>query len=150
MNLRQYLPEGFPTITVLCGSTRYADAYREANRSETLAGRIVLSVGLLGHQEGLDMNGPVKEMLDKLHLRKVELADAILVLDCDDWTCSVCGQRQSMKPSHCCGADLSYGPYVGISTSREIEHARSLGKNIRFWSKEHGRTEQMPGGAGAR
>jgi hypothetical protein len=95
-----------PTIVCLCGSTRFPDAWRNANRDETLAGRIVLSVGLLGHQEGLDMNGPVKAMLDDLHKRKIDLADEVLV--------------------------LNVGGYVGASTRSEIEYAAAAGKPVRY------------------
>lgn len=100
-----------PTVVCLCGSTRFGDAYKEANKRETLAGRIVLSVGLLGHQEGLDMQSETKRMLDALHLRKVEMADEVLI--------------------------LNVGGYIGESTNREYEHARRLGKRIRFWTQEN-------------
>lgn len=102
-----------PVIVCLCGSTRFGDAYRNAMRAETLKGKIVLSVGLLGHAEGIDMNGPIKKMLDELHLRKIDLADEILVLD--------------------------IGGYVGESTSREIVYAVNHGKTIRYLSKEGGK-----------
>ena len=35
-----------PTIIVFCGSTRFMDAFHEANRKETLEGKIVLLVEL--------------------------------------------------------------------------------------------------------
>jgi hypothetical protein len=95
-----------PTIVCLCGSTRFGDAFRDAMREETLAGKIVLSVGLLGHQEGLDMDGPVKVMLDELHKRKIDLADEVLILNCGD--------------------------YVGKSTASELNYARRAGKRVRF------------------
>lgn len=95
-----------PTIVCLCGSTRFEDAYIRAARDETLAGKIVLTVGLFGHKEGLDMSGPTKQMLDCLHLRKIDLADEILV--------------------------LNVGGYVGESTRREIEYAMANGKRVRF------------------
>jgi hypothetical protein len=96
-----------PTIVCLCGSSRFRDAYEQANRRETLQGKIVLSIGMFGHQEGLDMDGPIKAMLDELHLRKIDLANEILVLNIDG--------------------------YIGQSTKREIEYAASLGKPIRWW-----------------
>ncbi len=99
-------PMDRPRIVVLCGSTRFGDAYRDAMRAETLAGKIVLTVGLLGHQEGIDMDGPVKKMLDQLHLRKIYISDEVLI--------------------------LNVGGYVGESTRREIAYARSLGKTIRW------------------
>ena len=35
-----------PVIVCLCGSTRFHDAFHENNLRETLAGRIVLSIGV--------------------------------------------------------------------------------------------------------
>jgi hypothetical protein len=96
-----------PPVVCLCGSTRFKDAFEAASRSETLAGRIVLSVGgIYGHMEGLDMGGPVKAMLDELHLRKIDMANEILV--------------------------VSENGYIGQSTFREIEYAYGLGRPVRW------------------
>lgn len=95
-----------PVRVCLCGSTRFPDAFVRATREETLAGRIVLSVGLFGHQEGIDMGGPVKAALDALHLRKIDLADEVLF--------------------------LNVGGYMGESTRRELAYAKTRGKRIRF------------------
>jgi hypothetical protein len=95
-----------PRVVTLCGSTRFPDAFLAATRSETLAGKIVISVGLFGHQEGMDMGGPVKAMLDELHLRKIDMADEILV--------------------------LNVGGYRGKSTRREIAYAQAHGKPVRY------------------
>ena len=54
-----------PVVVCLCGSTRFEEDYLRAQRDETLAGRIVLSVGLFGREEGIDTSGPVKAMLDE-------------------------------------------------------------------------------------
>lgn len=133
-----------PRVVCLCGSTRFADAWRDANRVETLAGRIVLSVGLLGHEEGIDMNGPIKAMLDQLHLRKIDLADEVLVLNPRAQVCPKCRTvwRRDLKPgmtctvTRCgCGQDLEgvpHAPYVGESTRREIAYAEGLGKVVRY------------------
>lgn len=102
-----------PTIVCLCGSTRFGEAFREANLSETLAGRIVLSIGcnmqsddeIFGHLSETDLQG-IKQRLDDLHLRKIDLADEILV--------------------------LNVGGYVGESTSREVLYARAMGKRVRW------------------
>lgn len=95
-----------PTIVCLCGSTRFPRAFETAMRDETLAGKIVLSVGLFGHQEAMDMGGPVKAMLDQLHLRKIDLANEVLF--------------------------LNVGGYLGDSSRRELAYARDRGKAIRF------------------
>jgi hypothetical protein len=99
-----------PTVVCLCGSSRFKGAFEAANRTETLAGRIVLSIGMFGHHEGLDMNGPVKAMLDRLHLGKIDLATEVLILNVDG--------------------------YVGESTRRELAYARASGKVIRWLEPE--------------
>ncbi len=96
-----------PIIVCLCGSTKFKEAYEIANRQETLKGKIVLSVGMFGHLEGMDMNGEVKKMLDELHLRKIDLADEVLILNVE--SC------------------------IGESTQREIDYAYVEGKELRFW-----------------
>jgi hypothetical protein len=95
-----------PTVVCLCGSTRFKDAFEKASREETLNGNIVLSVGLFGHLEGLDMNGDTKKMLDELHKRKIDLADEVLFLNVDG--------------------------YIGESTKRELEYSKKNKKIVRF------------------
>lgn len=96
-----------PLVVCLCGSTRFKDAFIEANARETLSGKIVLSVGLFGHDTPrFDMNGPVKKMLDQLHLRKIDIADEVLILNVDK--------------------------YIGESTRRELLYAQCRGKVVRF------------------
>lgn len=95
-----------PTIVCLCGSTKFADAFIEANARLTMQGEIVLSVGRFGHLDGLDMDGADKAMLDNLHKRKIDLADYVYV--------------------------LNVGGYIGDSTRSEIEYAQRAGKSVRY------------------
>ena len=95
-----------PKVVCLCGSTRFKDAFEKAMRDETLAGNIVLTVGLFGHLEGLDMDGPTKMMLDKLHLAKIDLADEVLVLNVEG--------------------------YIGNSTRNEIIYALDTNTLVRY------------------
>lgn len=95
-----------PRVVTLCGSTRFKDAFIDAARSETLAGRIVISVGCFGHQEAMDMAGDAKKMLDCLHLRKIDISDEVFV--------------------------LNVGGYVGESTRREIAYAEQIGVPVRY------------------
>lgn len=110
-----YAPVARPVIVCLCGSTRFKEAFEKAARDETLAGRVVLSVGMFGHVEELDMAGSVKRQLDKLHLFKVELADEVLI--------------------------LNVGSYIGESTRNELEYAKGLGKTIRYLEPVEGRCD---------
>lgn len=100
-----------PRIVCLCGSTRFIDAFRGANLRETIAGRIVLSIGcdtksdtdLLALGE---LTEDAKAALDELHKRKIDLADEVLMLNVDD--------------------------YVGSSTFGELGYARAKGKTVRW------------------
>ncbi len=131
----------FPEIITLCGSTRFADAYIAETRRLTLEGTIVISVGLFGHQEGLAMDGPVKSMLDELHLRKIDLADRVHVINPKTIVCCECGkacnrldERDTFGAmlSDCCSADYRERSYIGESTRREIAYATVNGKTITY------------------
>lgn len=97
----------FPKIVCLCGSTRFMEAYKAANLTETLKGNIVLTVGCESHSDvEMGLSADVKADLDQLHKRKIDLADEILVLNCRS--------------------------YIGNSTRSEIEYAKQHGKVIRY------------------
>jgi hypothetical protein len=78
------------------------DEMRAVNRDLTFAGAIVVEPG--------EADGPVtdeqKAALDALHLRKIDLADRVLV--------------------------VNPGGYVGESTSREIAYSHATGKPVSF------------------
>ena len=94
----------FPVIT-LCGSTRFKEQFLEAQKRLTLEGNIVISVGLLGHSGDDEVwTSGTKEMLDNMHKRKIDMADAIYV--------------------------INVGGYIGESTRSEIDDAEKNGKGI--------------------
>lgn len=97
-------------IVCLCGSTRFKEAFERENARLTWLGFIVLSVGLYGHADGLSLTDEAKRALDELHLDKVDLADSIHV--------------------------INEGGYLGDSTRREIEYARSKDKVVTFMEGE--------------
>ena len=100
-----------PTIVCLCGSTRFSEAFRKANFDETLAGKIVLTIGCdFKSDEALGLTEDDKARLDELHLRKIDLADEVLILNVDG--------------------------YIGQSTAREIKYAEEQGTFIRYLSLE--------------
>jgi hypothetical protein len=107
------MSEEQPTIVCLCGSTRFSQAFQDANFQETLAGKIVLTIGCdFKSDSALGLTSEDKARLDQLHLRKIDLADEILV--------------------------LNVGGYIGESTANEIMHAQQLRKHIRYLeSEEH-------------
>lgn len=98
-----------PRVVCLCGSTKFKEGFMEANYRETMAGRIVLSVGFFAHADAAlkpMLTMEQKEALDNLHFRKIDLADEILV--------------------------INVGGYIGESTTREIQYAHLKGKFVRF------------------
>lgn len=111
--IRALIGQDSPMVVCLCGSTRFSEAYQKANFDQTLAGRIVLTIGcdMRSDAELFSNFTPwqyedTKERLDELHLRKIDMADEILVLNVNG--------------------------YIGDSTRREIEYARANGKHIRW------------------
>ena len=106
-----------PTVVCLCGSTRFKDEFVKANLQETLAGKIVVTIGcdtrtddeIFGHLSEDELN-QVKAKLDELHLRKIDFADEVLILNKDG--------------------------YIGQSTSRELAYAQSLSKTVRFLEEQ--------------
>ena len=100
-----------PTIVTLCGSTRFSEAFRLANLRETLAGKIVLSIGCdTKSDDALQLQPGDKERLDELHLRKIDLSDEVLILNVNG--------------------------YIGESTRRELAYARQHGKTIRWLDEQ--------------
>ena len=79
--------QGKYKVITLCGSTRFKDEFMKAQKDLTLAGNIVINVGLFGHSgdnevwENMDEGTltKTKEMLDDMHKRKIDMADEILL-----------------------------------------------------------------------
>ncbi len=101
-----------PAVVCLCGSTRYWETFRDVGFDLTMAGIVVLSIGIctpdsivLANPE-TDQGKAQKQMLDGLHKRKIDLSDEILVLNVDG--------------------------YFGDSTCSEILHAERTGKPVKW------------------
>lgn len=98
-----------PEVICLCGSTRFMQAFHDVGWELTLMGKIVLSVGVCKHAEdhgGEALGQEVADMLDELHLRKIDLADKVMVLNVNG--------------------------YIGSSTRKEIEYAEKTSKPILY------------------
>lgn len=110
-------------VVCLCGSTRFADqhAIRRWELEQEGQGKVVvLMINYLPHwwaeEQGWDGNDHfgertgTKEMLDELHLRKIDLSDRVEV--------------------------INPGGYVGESTAREIAYAMKTGKPVTYMDPE--------------
>ena len=104
-HLRKKWAEG---VVCLCGSTRFRAEIVEANRLLTLEGHIVLAPGVFGH-DGDPITDDEKAKLDALHLRKIDMAEQVIV--------------------------IAPGGYIGESTRREIVYAESTGKPVIIWNQ---------------
>jgi hypothetical protein len=116
-------------VITLCGSTRFERLFHVWNKVLSMAGHTVFSLSAFPSVEGSrswflegdnaeSFGEEAKKRFDATHKRKIELSDAIVV--------------------------LNRFAYIGESTLSEIEYARSLGKKVYFlesWGKDIG-----PGG----
>ncbi|WTX00929.1 hypothetical protein OG216_46740 (plasmid) [Streptomycetaceae bacterium NBC_01309] len=98
-------------IAVICGSMRFPDELADAAWRETIAGHIVIAPHVNMHRSHPMWLDPadaerIKTELDALHLDKIRMAHQVLV--------------------------VNPGGYIGQSTRREIEFARSLGTPVRY------------------
>lgn len=109
---RYWYPRPRPVIVCLCGSTRFKDAWHsEMKRLTQQELKIVLSIGDLDpNPDNRNINVPLdpalKDKLDQLHKRKIDLADEVLI--------------------------LNVGGYCGESTRSEIKYASMRNKIIRW------------------
>lgn len=96
----------YPVVT-LCGSTKFKEDFIQAQKTLTLAGNIVISVGMFGHSGDEEVwTEGTKEMLDDMHKRKIDMADEIYV--------------------------INKNGYIGSSTRSEIAYAKENGKIIKY------------------
>lgn len=92
----------------LCGSTKFKREYQFAQKEISEAGLVCLTVECFLHADKCWAARDIKTELDELHLRKIDIADEVLV--------------------------LAVGGYIGDSTRSEIAYAVRLGKPIsHFW-----------------
>lgn len=101
------IPMKIPHIVCLCGSTRFLAALTKANRDFTLEGKIVLAPGVIKSKRIQNkITKEQAEKLDELHLRKIDLADSVFIVNPNG--------------------------YIGESTRKEIQYAEQYGKPISY------------------
>lgn len=96
-----------PVITI-CGSVKFAKEAIEAENELCRAGWCVLGyttpLTLLGKDE--DLSEETKKLYDDIHDKKIRMSQAVYV--------------------------VNKGGYIGKSTRRELEFAKSIGKDIYY------------------
>ena len=94
------------TVTI-CGSMRFSEEMREiAWDLETRHGMNVLQC--VYDPPGAELSREMLKRLEAAHYRKIDLSDAIYVVDVDG--------------------------YIGESVKQEIQYAREMGKEVLFYS----------------
>ena len=106
---------GEAKVITLCGSAKFEAEFAEVNQRLTLEGHVVISLGMfslpaLPDDDWTVDSSDVKGRLGRVHLQKIRMADEVFIVD--------------------------PGGYVGESTGREIAYAESLGKPVRYLSRE--------------
>lgn len=93
------------TVVCLCGSTRFAAQFNEANRELSKRGLSVISISMClpKTEQGSESDPALKELLDLVHLNKIMRSDAVFVVG---------------------------DGYIGRSTAREILWAEMQGKPV--------------------
>ena len=93
-------------IITICGSTRFKDQILDTARDLTLMGHIVLAPCVFHHAEETELTTEEKIRLDNLHKEKINMSDAIFVVNVDG--------------------------YIGESTYGEIDWATRMKKQVFF------------------
>ena len=102
----------FPKIVVICGSSRFVDVmsviswWIERDEKAIVLGLHLLPKWYFGAPDHVAEEEGVATQMDVIHLRKIEMADEVFVVDVDG--------------------------YIGSSTKLEIEFAQSHGKRVRY------------------
>lgn len=104
-----------PKIVCICGSTKFIDEHAIYRWELEKQGIIGLGINLLPINHGYEKDHQaekdgVKEILDNLHLRKIDLADEVHI--------------------------INKNGYIGESTRREIEYAIKQNKLIKYIYKD--------------
>lgn len=94
-------------VITLCGSSRFDSKFKEVELLLTRKGFAVL---MPIFRDRLKLNKNDIKLFGRIHLKKITLADEIFVMDVDG--------------------------YIGESTKKEIEYAKSKNKIIRYYSEE--------------
>jgi hypothetical protein len=107
--------EGEAKVITLCGSTKFEAEFAEVNLRLTMDGCVVISLGMFSLPDLPDYDwtadcSDLKGRLGAVHFQKIRMADEVYIVD--------------------------PGGYVGESTRKEIAYAESLGKPVRYLSRE--------------
>lgn len=91
-------------VITLCGSIKFKEKFFKMQEKLTLNGNIVLTPNFFQSIKKEKINEQTKKTLDGMHRQKIDMSDAIFVINVNG--------------------------YIGESTKNEIEYAKSKNKEI--------------------
>jgi len=95
-------------IITICGSMRFKKEMMEITEKKALEGNCMITPIYLTRKNKEDYTEDEALILDKVHKEKIKLSDSILVVNVDN--------------------------YIGSSTENKIEFAKSLNKEIIYYT----------------
>ena len=93
-------------VITLCGSIKFKEEFFKMQEKLTLSENIVLTPNFFQSIKNEKINEQTKKMLDGMHRQKIDMSDAIFVINVNG--------------------------YIGESTKNEIEYAKSKNKEILY------------------
>ena len=103
-------------IIAICGSSRFKNEILEMAKNLTLDNHIVLTPAIFEHSDEQSLNAEQKIRLDNLQKEKINMSDAIFVVNVDG--------------------------YIGESTYGEIDWAQRMKKEVYFLVNPNNNEEQ--------
>ena len=97
-------------VITLCGSIKFKEEFLKMQEKLTLDRNIVLTPNSFQSIKKETINEQTKKMLDEMHRQKIDMSDAIFVINVNG--------------------------YIGESTKNEIEYAKSKNKEILYLEKK--------------
>lgn len=134
-------------VVCLIGSSRFKAKFHDIGAYLEKRGTLVLMMSFYQHADGVDVSPEERETLNRVDRARIDLADAVWVVDEKTWVCLKCNkpcvvemiyahERGYITRSSCCEGRWEWRPYIGADTQREIDYAIQQGKPIRYLSKE--------------
>lgn len=104
-----YHKNKYPTIAII-GSTKYAKQFRTSSQYFQVLGYVVLTTFIYEGIDGKPCSQAMQDMFEELGCQRIDMADEVFVINVDG--------------------------YIGDSTKKELEYAKSIGKPISYYTEK--------------
>lgn len=99
----------YPTIAII-GSTKYAKQFKTSAQYFQILGYVVLTTFIYDGIDGKPCSQAMQDMFEELGCQRIDMADEVFVINVDG--------------------------YIGDSTKKELEYAKSIGKPISYYTEK--------------